>query len=93
MLQQEFEIQLPYPGHLVQQNQGFLKKRVDLFVFGGKDSGVQPGNMFGSELEILLLVVSNKVHWSSGNPPAHVGQMKLVYNRGTHHLPELVGTG
>ncbi len=40
MLEQELEIHLPYPGHLVQQDQGLFKKRIDFLILGDEDGGV-----------------------------------------------------
>src|SRR5690242_21087638 len=39
LLHQELEVHLPYPGHLVEENQRSFEQRIDLLVLGGEDGG------------------------------------------------------
>ena len=52
LLHKEFEVHLPYPRHLVQQNQCSLEQRVHFAVFGSEDGSVELCDVFDPEVEV-----------------------------------------
>ena len=79
LLHQKLEIHLPYPRHLVEEDQCPLEEAVDLLVLGGEDGGIELRNVFRPKPEIL----ATKSVWYV----APWGE-----SSGTHHLPKLIGS-
>lgn len=68
LLQEKLEVHFPDPGHLVEQDQGFLEQGVDLAVFGGVDRRIQLVDVFCSEDQVLLRLATCLSSWEAVPP-------------------------
>ena len=64
LLHQKLEVHLPYPRHLVEEDQRPLEEAVDLLVFGSEDGGIELRNVLRPKPEVLITKSVGKLrHW------------------------------